>query len=95
MVKGNIIGMILLAAIAGALINDTLDGSQSLSVVLWAVSGVTILVILAQAYNIGIELDKFGDVGGSQAHDSYAYPASFDSIDLFSGRVHRGDGWRI
>ena len=58
MVKSIVPGIILIVMILGALINKALHGAQLLSVVLWGVSGVTILVMLTRAYVIGAGIDK-------------------------------------
>lgn len=61
--KSLVPGVILIVTILTALINGALDGAQSLSLVLWAVAGLTIFVILTRAYIIGAELDKLGRAG--------------------------------
>jgi len=52
--------MILLVTILAALINSVLGGAQSLSLILWAVAGVTIIVILIRAYVTGAGIDLLG-----------------------------------
>ena len=64
LMKSLIPGATLIVTILAALINGALDGTQLLSLVLWAVAGVTILVILIRAYITGTEIDKLCVVSG-------------------------------
>ena len=61
--KSLVPGVTLIVAMLAALINGALDGTQSLSLVLWAVAGVTILVILIRAYFIAAGIDRLDSSG--------------------------------
>jgi hypothetical protein len=63
MVTGLVTGVILIVLILSALVNGTLGGPQSLTLVLWGVAGVTMLVILTRAYLIAAGIDRLDGSG--------------------------------
>lgn len=55
--------MILILAILGALVSESVSGIYYLNLVLWLVAGLVVVFILARAFSIGYEIDQSSNAG--------------------------------